>query len=67
MCDKNFKSLKKEIEDIRRSNISHAHGSIGLTLKMAILQTATCRFNTVTHENLNTFFIDIERTSPNFM
>jgi hypothetical protein len=30
LCDKNFKSLKKEIEeDIGK--ISHAHGSVGLT------------------------------------
>jgi len=28
--DKNFKSLKKEIEDLRRQNDLHAHGVAGL-------------------------------------
>ena len=31
LYDKNFKSLEKEIEDLRRWKISHAHGLVGLT------------------------------------
>jgi hypothetical protein len=32
LYDKNFKSMKKEIEgDLRRWKISHAHGLVGLT------------------------------------
>jgi hypothetical protein len=37
LYDKNFKSLKKEIKDSEDGKISHAHGSVGLTVKMAML------------------------------
>ena len=43
MYDKNLKSLKEEAgED---GKISHAHGLVGLTVKMAILPKAVYRFN----------------------
>jgi hypothetical protein len=46
LCDKNFKSLKKEVEEeiSQDGKISHAYG---LVVKMAILPKAIYRFNTM--------------------
>jgi hypothetical protein len=44
LYDKNFKSLKKEIEKSEDGKISHAHGSVGLTVKIAILPQSIYRF-----------------------
>jgi hypothetical protein len=46
LYDKIFKSPKKVIEeDLRRFKISHAHGWVGLTVKMAILPKEIYRFS----------------------
>ena len=31
LCGKTFKSLKKEVEDIKDGKISHVHAPVGLT------------------------------------
>jgi hypothetical protein len=69
LYDKNFKSLKKEIEeDSDDEKISHSRGLIGLTYKTATLPKAIYRLNKAIPINIPTqFFIDMEIAIPNFI
>jgi hypothetical protein len=46
--------------------ISHAHGLIGITLKITILPKAICRLTTIPIKIPTHFLIDIERAIINF-
>jgi hypothetical protein len=54
--DKNFKSLKKEIEEYLPCSLI---GRISV-VKMAILPKATYRFNVISNKIPSKFFIDLE-------
>ena len=68
MYDKNFKSLKKEIKDLRRwKNLPCLWiGKINI-VKMAILPKAVYRLNTVTIKIPSQFFIELERATCKFI
>ena len=68
LCDKNFKSLKKEIEeDIRRQKDLSCPciGRINI-VKMAILPKASHKSKAIPIKIPKLFFIDLERTILNF-
>jgi hypothetical protein len=69
LYNKNFKSLKKELEgDLRRWKHLPCSwsGTINI-VKMAILSKAIYRFNTIHIQILNQFFIELVRTISKFI
>jgi hypothetical protein len=66
--DKNFKTLKKEIEDIRRWNVLPCSWVSRINiLKMVILTKAIYRFNVIPIKIPIQFFTDFDRTIFNFI
>ena len=68
LYDKNFKSLKKEIEENlkRWKDLSYSWiGRINM-VKMAILLKATYRFNAIPIKIPNQFFIELEQFASSF-
>jgi hypothetical protein len=56
--------LRKISEDRK---ISHAHGSVGITVKIAILPRAIYRITTIPIKIPSHFLTDLERTILNFV
>ena len=69
LYDKNFKSLKKEIEEDTRKWKDLPCSSVGRIniVKMAILPKAIYRFNAMPTKILAKFYKDLERTVLNFI
>ena len=70
LFDKNFKPLKKEIEDAKKKIWKDLPcpwiGRINI-IKMAILPKAIYRFIAIPIKILTQFFMDLERTIINFL
>jgi len=67
LYDKNFKSLKKEIEDLRKwKDLSCSWIDRSNIVKMAILLRAIHRFNAIHIEILTQFFTELERAISKF-